>query len=125
MKKIFFFVSLSLFIFLGNTTTFATIAQGHPAAAIKAKDEVYKWKIKRNASKTDLQQLAANMKEQGCSLIVSVLEYEGKKIKNIELEVRTGDNNKVTYKVKDMKKPVCITLTKREGRTLTIGAGPC
>lgn len=102
----------------------ATISVNTSTVA-QPKNDVYKWKIKRNTSKTGMQKIAAELKEMGCAMIVSKLEYEGKKIKHIELEIRTSDNKKVNYKETDLKKPVCIELIQNEGKTVSVKAGPC
>lgn len=118
---------LLLLVFCGTSllATNAPAISGTASSVSKPKNDEYKWKIKRNASKTDMQKIAAELKEMGCNLVVSVLEYDGKKIKNIAFEIKTNDGKKVTYKENDMKKPICIELIQKEGKTISIKAGPC
>jgi hypothetical protein len=122
-----FFPIFLLLVFFSSSLVAAVPAAVSVATTTVAqpKNDVYKWKIKRNTSKTGMQKIAAELKEMGCALIVSKLEYEGKKIKHIELEIRTSDNKKVNFKETDMKKPVCIELIQNEGKTVSVKAGPC
>lgn len=118
---------LLLVIFCSATAVAANSASMSASSTVVAqpKGDTYKWKIKKNASKTDMQKIAADLKTMGCNLVVSKLEYEGKKIKNIAFEIKTADGKKVSYKMDDMKKPICIELIQKEGKTVSIKAGPC